>query len=49
VVHDNEIRVSIIERIKQLQGELSKTKHGSRVLTKIMKQYPMQFNGIENG
>ncbi len=32
VVYDNELRKGILERVKQLQLELSKTKHGSKVL-----------------
>ena len=46
VVQDNDLRRGILERIKQLSGELQKTKHGAKVLNKLQKQYAQIFNSL---
>ena len=43
VVPEHELRVGMIERIKQWSEELQKTKHGAKVLMKLQKTYPQQF------
>ena len=43
VVRDNELRSFVLRRLNQLSGELSKTKHGFKVLQKLQKTYPEHF------
>ena len=43
VVRDNELRAIILRRLNQLSGELSKTKHGFKVIQKLSKTYPEHF------
>jgi hypothetical protein len=46
VVQGHALRVMVLQRIHQLSGELSKTKHGMKVLQKLQKTYSSVMNSF---
>lgn len=49
IITDSELRMQMLESIKALQGSLSQTKHGQKVLNKLQKSYPHVFVGATAG
>ncbi|CDW87351.1 UNKNOWN [Stylonychia lemnae] len=49
IAKSEQLRVMMLERIHQLSGELSRTKHGQKVITKLSKMYPQIFNSYNQG
>ena len=45
IIADPELKSQMLESIKLLQGSLSQTKHGQKVLNKMQKAYPHVFVG----
>lgn len=49
IITDPELKMQVLESIKLLQGSLSQTKHGQKVLNKLQKSYPHVFVGATAG
>ncbi len=46
VVQAQSLRAMVLQRVFQLSGELSKTKHGMKVLQKLQKTYSSIMNSF---
>lgn len=49
VMEDSELKWIILGRIRDIQNDLYKTKHGAKVYNKLAKTYPVIFDASKTG